>query len=183
MAEFGESCYHRFLQGDKTALEELIRTYSDALVRFAYSYVRNAAVAEDVMSDSFAALFMKAKRLPDADSLRAYLYKIARNKCMDYLRRHRDTVPLADLENVLHVSGADVQLWMQERDKTVYACMQALPSQYREVLQLKYFDGFGVSDICRISGKSAKQVYNLLARAKDALKKLLKKEGITYEDI
>ena len=174
---------HRLQPDEKSVLEALIVTYSDALVRFAYSYVKNASVAEEVMEDSFAALFVSGKLAREESYLRSYLYKIARNKCMDYLRHHRKTVPLEDLENVLCVPGPDAKLWKRERDKTVYMCMQALPEQYREVLQLKYFDNFAVNQICRISGKSTKQVYNLLARAKEALKKLLKKEGLTGEDI
>ena len=67
--------------------------------------------------------------------------------------------------------------------EALYRCMQALPENYRQVLQLSFFDGFAIGDICGIMKKSAKQVYNLLARAKVALKELLEKEGITHEDI
>lgn len=119
---------------EKAVLEAQIVTYSDALVRFAYSYVKNASVAEEVMEDSFAALFVSGKLLREESYLRAYLYKIARNKCVDYLRHHRKTIPLEDLENVLSVPGADAQLWKRERDKKIYMCMQKLPEQYREVL-------------------------------------------------
>jgi len=51
------------------------------------------------------------------------------------------------------------------------------------VLQLSFFDGFSIQQICVITRKTSKQVYNLLARAKVALKQLLEKEGITHEDI
>lgn len=183
MPEFGKSSYCRFLRGDIWALEDLIRTYSDSLVRFAYSYVKNSAVAEDVAGEAFAALFVKARKISDDEHLRAYLYKTARNKCVDYLRRHREEIPLGDVENVL--SGGDVErdAALRERDRKVYACMQALPDPYREVLQLAYFDGFSPSEIGGIMRKSSKQVYNLLARAKTALKGLLEKEGITHEDL
>lgn len=183
MPDYGESSYRRFLQGDKTALESLIRTYSDLLVRFAYTYVKDSAVAEDVVADSFAVLFMKSRKIPDDAHLRAYLYKITRNKCMDFLRRHRRDVPLCDVENVLQSSDAHARLWQQERDKTLYLCLQALPDAYREVLQLSYIDGFSVPEVCRLMGKNTKQIYNLLARAKPALKEMLQKEGITHEDI
>ena len=63
------------------------------------------------------------------------------------------------------------------------AFRKALPEQYREVLQLAYFDGFSPSEISGVMRKTSKQVYNLLARAKTALKELLEKEGITHEDL
>ena len=48
MAEIGVSSYRRFPKGDQTALDQLLISYSDALVRFAYSLVHNAAAAEDI---------------------------------------------------------------------------------------------------------------------------------------
>ncbi len=183
MAEIGVSSYRRFLQGDQNALSELITAYSDALVRFAYGFVRNSAAAEDVAAESFVVLCMKRKHFPDEVHLRAYLYKIARNKSVDYLRHHRDTVPLDDVENVLG-TGDPEQNWMRiQRDETLYLCLQKLPEQYRQVLVLTYLEDFSVKEVCSVLKHSAKQVYNLLARAKVALKELLEKEGITYENL
>ena len=183
MVEYGKYSYCRFLQGDIRSLESLIRTYSDPLVRFAYSYVRNSTVAEDIAGDAIAALFLKARKIGDDNHLRSYLYKTARNKCMDYLRRHREEIPLSDVENVLSSGDVERDALLRDRDRKVYVCMQRLPDQYREVLQLAYFDGFSPLEISKVMGKSAKQVYNLLARAKTALKVLLEKEGVTHEDL
>ncbi len=183
MSETGESSYRRFLQGDHDALENLIRTYSDPLVRFAYGYVKNASVAEDMMEESFAALFLKPRKIWDDSHLRAWLYRVTRSKCMDYLRRHRREVPLEDVENVLACGDTQEDVFRQERNRTLYLCLQTLPGQYREVLQLAYFDRFSVEEICRIMGKTPKQVYNLLNRAKAALKDRLHQEGITHEDL
>ncbi len=183
MAEIGVSSYRRFLQGDKLALEEFIRTYSDALVRFAYSFVRNSAVAEDVAAESIAVFCMKAKRFADEAHMRAYLYKIARNRAMDYLRRHRNEVPLEDVENVLGSGDPEQTAMIKERDAAIYRCMLQLPEQYRAVLQMHYFDGFSIVGICTVLGKNSKQVYNLLSRARSALKQFLEKEGITDEDL
>ena len=183
MREIGESSYRRFLQGDSQALEEMIRTYSDALVRFAYSYVKNSAVAEDLAGDAVALLFMKAKRFSSEAQLRAYLYKILHSRCVDYLRKHRSEVPLEDVENVLGFGDTEGDFLRQYRDERLYICMQALPSQYREILQLAYFSGFSLQECGGILGKNVKQIYNLHTRAKMALKLLLEKEGITHEDL
>jgi DNA-directed RNA polymerase specialized sigma24 family protein len=51
------------------------------------------------------------------------------------------------------------------------------------VLLLHYIERFSVQQICTILGKSSKQIYNLLARAKTALKEILIKEGISHEDL
>lgn len=182
MSEFGESSYRRFLRGDRQALEELIRTYSDRLVRFAYSYVKDSAAAEDVAEECFAVLFMKKKHFTREEQLRAYLYRTARSRAIDHLRRHKREVPLSDVENVLYSPDVQSPVFQKLRDETIYVCMQALPVQYREVLQLIYFDEFSTGQVCKLLGKTEKQVYNLHNRAKTALKRLLEKEGITSED-
>lgn len=183
MAEIGASSYRRFLQGERQALEEFIIQYSDALVRFAYNFVRNSAAAEDVAAEAIAIFCLKRKHFPDENHMRAYLYKITRNKAMDYLRRHKREVPLDDVENVLGAGDPQRDFLKKERDAALYRCMQQLPEQYREVLQLHYFDCFSISGICAVTNKNSKQVYNLLSRARNALKQFLEKEGITYEDL
>ena len=182
MAEIGASSYRRFPQ-EETALEQILIAYGDSLVRFAYSLVHNAAVAEDLAAESIAIYLTKPKFLREESQMRPYLYRIVHNKAMDYLRHYRHLVALEDVENVLGAGDLEQDAILQQRNQTIYRCLQYLPEQYRQVLQLAYFDGFEVKDICRILRKNAKQVYNLLQRAKVALKTLLEKEGISHEDI
>ena len=164
-------------------MDRLLIKYADALVRFCYSLVHNASVAEDLAAESIAILLTKRKTFRDEHHLKAYLYKIAHHKAMDHLRFPIGWVPLEDVENVLGSGDPASGMLLKERNAAIYRCMQALPTQYRQVLQLAYFDGFAPADIAEILGKSVKQVYNLLSRAKASLKQLLEKEGITHEDI
>ncbi len=182
MAEIGASSYRRFPR-EETALEQILIAYGDSLVRFAYSLVHNASVAEDLAAESIAIYLSKPKFLRDESQMRPYLYRIVHNKAMDHLRRHRHLVPLEDVENVLGAGDLEQDAIKRQRNETIYRCMQMLPEQYRQVLQLTYFDGFDNKSVCRILRKSSKQVYNLLSRAKVALKTLLEKEGISHEDI
>ena len=183
MGEIGASSYRRFLQGDQAALEELIRTYSDELVRYAFTYVRSADVAEELVSDVFAALFMKRKVLGREELLRAYLYKMTRSRAIDRLRRFRRETPLEDVEQVLCGEDLETVYLRRFRDEKLRQCLDALPGQYREVLQLLWFHGLSMEQAGRVLGKSVKQIYNLHARGKIALKTLLEKEGITREDL
>ena len=84
--------------------------------------------------------------------------------------------------NVLLGEDAEEGVFTSLRREKLYVFMQQLPAQYKEVLFLNYFDGFSVDEICHILKKGAKQVYNLLARARSALKEILEKEGYSYEN-
>ena len=170
--------YLKYLDGDTSALQQLVERYSDGLVRFAYCFVASSSVAEDVMEDTFAAVIATKRRFSPKATFKTYLYKIARNKCIDYIRFHRKFVPLCDLENVLVFDDAETDVEKREEKRVLYGCLQQLPIEYRDVLQLAYLEGFDVQEICTIMRKNMKQVYNLLARAKQRLRILLEKEGI-----
>ncbi len=167
---------------DPVFLEALIYDYSDALMRYAYCYVGSSAAAEDIMEDAFAELLLKNRRFYAPEQARSWLYKCVHGKSVDYLRRHRRDIPLCDVENVLAGSDMEQSFFRKEQNKLLFRCMQLLPRQYRQVLSLSYFDSFSVPEICRILGKKPKQVYNLLSRARGALKDILIKEGFHYEE-
>lgn len=183
MAEIGASSYRRFQHEQETVLDRVLIQYSDALVRYAYSIVHNSSAAEDIAAESIAILLSRRRNLQSEENLRAYLYRIANSKAIDYLRQNRHEVPLEDVENVLGGADPAANYLLQERNRQLYCALQQLNQQYRQVLQLAYLENFDVKTICRILGKAPKQVYNLLTRARASLKSLLEKEGITYEDI
>ncbi len=174
--------YQKILANDPAVLEQLIYMYSDALVRYAYCIVRNASAAEDVVEDAYAILLLKKKTFSSMEQVRAWLYKTVRSRAVDQLRRGH-CVPLCDVENVLQDGDMESQFLSRERNTVVYTCMQNLPEQYRQVLLLSYFEEFSVEQIAGILGKSRKQVYNLLTRARAALKELLIREGFSNEDL
>lgn len=178
----GVSSYRRYLQGDDSALEELIIAYGDLLVRFAYCFVRDSYLAEDIVQDAFATLIFKRRHFSDCDNLRAYLYKTVRNKCVDALRSSKKRVPLEDLENVLTSGDAESETVLSERNAKLYKCLQALSPQYAEVLYLVYIDGEKPKTASKIIKKTEKQTYNLIARAKIALKERLIAEEIFNEN-
>ena len=184
MQDNGASSYHRYLQGDPRALEELVRTYSDALTRYAYLYVHDAFLSEDIMEEAFAALIVKRKQLPDTVRFKAYLYKIVRNKCLDCLRskRHKE-LPLAGLEETLAAEDPEKSILDRARDQEIYRHLLSLPAPYRDALYFTYFEGLKPSELPAVLGGNRKRAYNLLSRAKRALKEILLKEGFGYEDL
>lgn len=183
MTGIGESSYRRDPENRTLTLETLVYTYSDALVRYAYCYVGNADAAEEVTEDAFAAYCVKHQQFQSMEQARAWLYKAVRSRAVDYLRVHKRHVPLEDVQEVLSYRCPLEELLVKERNDAIYRSMQALPQQYRAVLHLQYFEGFEIAQIAKILGKTKKQVYNLLTRAKSALKEYLMKEGMSSEDL
>lgn len=173
--------YNRYLQGDGKALEQLVVEYGDSLAAYAYCFLHDFSAAEDVMEDTFATLIVGRKPFTERSPFEAYLFRIARNKCIDRLRKRKREVGLC--EGIV-ADGASVEedALRSVRDEAVYKAMLTLPQDYRSVLYLTFYRDFSVEEIRTALRKTRKQVYNLIARAKASLKEILIKEGIGYED-
>lgn len=181
--ERGAELYNKYLRGDNEALEQLVIGYGDGLIGYAYCFLRDFSAAEDVMEDTFATLIVKRKRFEARSPFEAYLFRIARNKCLDRLRKAKRETRLDDSTELAATSNAEDDALKIVRDEKVYKAMLTLPRDYRTVLYLTYYQGFSVDEISSALSKNKKQVYNLLSRAKAAIKQLLIKEGIGYEDL
>lgn len=133
MTDQGVRSYRLNLQ-DPQVLEQIVRTYSEPLIRYAYSMLGSSAAAENAMEDAIAALLVKGGAFRCEEHLRGWLYRTTRNKSIDYLRRHKREVLLEDVENVLHTWDAEQNVFLRQRNQSIYRCMQTLPEQYFELL-------------------------------------------------
>ena len=98
----GESSYRRYLNGDDSAFSEVIDIYRESLIFFINRYVHNLSLAEEIAEDCFVALVVYPKRYSFKNSLKTYLFTIARNKAIDALRRqkHISHVPDEALDTI-----------------------------------------------------------------------------------
>lgn len=159
----------------------LVQEVSDQLVRYAFCMVGDGNAAEEIALRAMADFVYRNEHraLP-----KSYLYRVVRSRAMDYLRRKRHEVALGDVEAVLsagNTTEADAERAFA--NGVLYRAMQRIAPDYRNVLYLNVLEGFDVAETARIMGKNVKQVYNLLARAKVALKERLLEEGFDYEDL
>ena len=66
-----------------------------------------------------------------------------------------------------------------ERNRVLHLCMGEMNPDYREVLYLIYFEDMNYTQAAEVTGKTVKQITNLVYRGKESLRKLLEREGIT----
>ena len=85
----GESAYARYLDGDETAVGEIIRDYRDGLTLYINGFVRDLNTAEELCEDAFVKLFTKKPRFHGNSKFRTFLYSFGRNAALDYLRREK----------------------------------------------------------------------------------------------
>lgn len=135
--------------------------------------------AEDLVADVFMRAMEALDRYEDRGlPFVAYLFRIARNAAIDRSRRSR---PDMSMDELVHhpESGQNVEAEAQrslERDALVGA-MSKLKPDYREVLLLRFVEGYGAADVGRMTGRSEGAVRTLQHRALDRLRRELDRTG------
>ncbi len=173
-----EQVYSRFLaEGQEEDLGLLLRRYRESLTLFLYGYVHNWEDAEDLMLDAFAQAASGATTFSGKSSFKTWLFAIGRHLALRHLRRQRRS---ADPQEDTGTASPEPELLRAERDVQLYQAMERLLPEYRQALYLIYFEGMTRDEVCRVMGKTKRQVYNLTERGRKALREELERAGFEY---
>ncbi len=143
------------------------------------TYLKDIYSAEDIMEDVFAELIYRKKHFDCENAFRAYLYKTARNKALNYIKRNSRYVSDEDVDEPSEDETVlTEQVFSGERNRMLAECLASLNDDYREALYLIYFEELSYEQASRVMKKSKKQIDNLVSRAKAAMRLQFKKRGI-----
>ena len=175
----GASSYRRFLDGDKSAFDEIIEEYRQPLTLFINRYVHDMWTSEDIAIDVFTHLIVHRHHYNFKVQLKTYLFMLGRSRALDHLRRKKKIVftTLTEAETVETEDGPEVQLLRDERKKAVQAAVSTLPQDMQDAVHLVYFEELSYEDAAKIMKKNRKQIDNLLQRSKQKLRSILGEEG------
>jgi RNA polymerase sigma-70 factor (ECF subfamily) len=182
----GASCYQRYLDGDNSGLEELVEMYNNSLIFYINGFVNNISVSEDIAADTFVELIVRKNRFKNDYMFKTWLYKIARNNTIDFLRKQSrwQIKPIEDLESELADNEMlEKTILRSEQQKQLHKALKNTHNDYKDVLHLIYFEDMSYAEAAEVLGKNIKQITNLVYRAKQALKLQLEREGFVYENI
>lgn len=168
--------FEQFLQGDRQAFEQLVLSLRQGLVRFVYGYIHDEYESEDIAQEAFAYLAVYPERYRRETSVKSYLYSIAKNKAVDYIRKNRKTIPLEDWNGEL-IDSSDLadDLIRQEDAEAVRKCMARLKPDHQAAIRLVEWEEMSYREAAASMGRSVPQFKVLLHRARQALKKELLK--------
>ena len=173
----GASSYLRFLNGDNDAFVELVREYNDKLVLFLNAVVDDIYISEEAADETFLKLYTDKPKYKSGYAFKKWLFTIGKNIAINYLKknkRHRN-VPLDDFFYFSDDTDIEKEYIQGEENIRLHRAIKALNSDYSQVLYLIYFEDMSNEEAAKIMGKSKKQVYNLIFRAKNALKEELER--------
>ncbi len=176
----GASSYRRFLDGDESAFESIMKELFRGLVFFIDGFVHDTHAAEDIAIDTFSDLVVHRHRYNFKVSLKTYLYMIGRSRALDYIK-HRKVIEFVELSEAHAVTDETATLeeivLADDRKRQVNAAIAKLPEDMRVVVHLIYFEEMTYEEAAKVMKKNRKQVDNLLYRAKKELRTVLGKDG------
>lgn len=150
-------------------MEEAIKRNKDRLFRTAIAIMGGKAEAEDIVQDVFVKLFEKQSHFESMEHETAWLIRVTVNLCKNRLRSHwwKKTVPLLDT----YPAQTDEQ-------QNIMQTVLSLPSKYRIVIHLFYYEGYATKEIAEITKQKESTVREQLTRARRMLKEFLEGEQI-----
>ena len=176
----GASSYRRFLDGDESAFDEIMKELFDNLVFFIDRYVHDIHAAEDIAIDAFSDLVVNKHRYNFKVTLKTYLFMLGRSRALNYIK-HRKVIDFVELTEAEKTSSEQETLeeivLADERKRVVNNALNSLPNDMRVVIHLIYFEDLSYDEAAKVMKKNRKQVDNLLYRAKRELRIILGKDG------
>ena len=146
--------------------EALMETYGNMLFRICLLTLGNEADAEDAVQEAFLRYLQKAPIFANAEHEKAWLIRVATNRCKDMLRMRRTHI---DLDSIQAYAS-------DEEGGQLLAALMSLPEKFRTVLTLHYIEGYKVQEIAGMVGKTASAVKMRLQKGRSLLEEAYKKE-------
>lgn len=176
----GAVYYSRYLQGDESAFEELVKLYQNEMILLIAQYTSDYQISEDISQDVFVKLYVNKPRYAPSASFKTWLYTIARHESLNYLRRQKHNASLSVLDSQAVVEDWLKPILREKRKIALHRALSELEPEYRRFLYLSYFEKLSACEIARIEGKTTRYVSVKLYNAKQSLKRMIEK-GDKYE--
>lgn len=170
----------RLSAGDEEALGTLMDRYGGALLHFAHRLVGDMQLAEEIYLDTVLKAWQQAGTFRVDGHLRAWLFRVARNNAIDYMRKKR--LPVEEFTACLE-TAATTHRPEREAERAwlcseVFAAVCQLPEAYREVVDLRYFQQLCYQEIAHVLEIPLGTVKSRLNYALQRLARILRDRGI-----
>jgi RNA polymerase sigma-70 factor (ECF subfamily) len=167
----------RVAAGDRAAFALLLQQHQRSLSAYARRMLGDAALADDMVQETFLRLWSRADRFDGrASRLTTWLHRICHNLCVDSHRRQGRERALDDSADPVAGQNPEGESMQEERGRRVRAALTAIPERQRSALLLCHYQGLSNREAASILDVSVEALESLLARGRRQLRKLLESE-------
>ncbi len=172
--------------GKQAAYVQLLKEYEQKVFATCLSFVPNKEDAEDIAQDVFLEVFRSISKFKGNSKLSTWIYKIATNKCLEFIRKKNakkrfafmqsifgNEIPLDKTSFFTELKHPGILLEDKERSEIIFKAINLLPESQRVVFTLAKIDGKSYQEIVEITEKSLSSVESIMFRAKKNLQQHL----------
>lgn len=145
-------------------VQAAVYKHSQTVVKISFSYLKNTTDAEDIAQEVFLSLMQKNPEFENEEHLKAWLIRVAINKCKNHLKsgwfRSNNPIP----EDMPYLPG--------EQSELLHAVF-SLSVKYRLPIHLFYYEGYSIKEIAEILGEREATIGTRLARGRKILKDII----------
>ena len=173
------------LRGDDNAYKQLMRKYHDAIFNFIYRMIRDREQVEDLTQEAFIKAFASLKSFNEEYAFSTWLYKIATNNSIDYIRRRK--LQMYSIDKPIESKDSDYSFELPdesyEADKELISDQRAillneaidqLPEKYKRVIRLRHTEEKSYEEIAKLLKLPIGTVKAHIFRARELLYKQLR---------
>lgn len=170
----------RAAEGDADAFEELVRRYRNDVYALCYQYMRNREEAWDMSQESFIKVYRGIKGFRSESSFKTWALRIAKNRCLDELKRRR--VPTVDIgEDGEKYPGGELtpggKADAKELGEAIERAMRSLPEIHRTAFMLRELNGLSYDEMAVVMQCNIGTVMSRLHHARKKLQQALREMG------
>jgi RNA polymerase sigma-70 factor (ECF subfamily) len=175
----------KILDWQKDLFEVIVNRYSDKIFRyFYYQFGFKKDIATELVQEVFLKIWQKLSKFDPNKSFESWIFLIAHNLAVDWLKRNNLWNENTFLDNNLKNSvDFDLSSEVEYKRKLLENLLLRLDFKYREVLILYYFEWKSYDEIAEILGTTKNTVWSWIKRAKDKLKEIIEKDPILKQAI
>ncbi len=165
-----------FQRGDSECFERLFNKYKESLINFSYRFTGRRDVAEELAQEILVKCYLAARTYEPKAKFKTWLFKIARNHCLNEMRRqdyHHSTKPIDYEMDLKGFATPEEEVQARALGRATEEALARLPEAQRTALLLNRFQAMSYEEIAETMSTSVSAVKSLLNRAKTTLLKQL----------
>lgn len=167
------NCIADVLGGNKEAYRQLVERYQTGLIIHCENILKDRQDGEDIAQEAFIKAYKNlASFSPGKARFSTWLYRIATNLCIDYLRKNKRQVRVEDVE--AYMEAARPEGLEQDEIMAIRQAVEELePPQYAEIIKAYFWEGKSYKEIAAQFDTSTNTIGTWISRAKVQLKESL----------
>ncbi len=184
-AEEDAALVKRAIVGDQKAFKALARRYKNAVALIVFKLIRDRSQVEDLTQEVFIKAFQHLKDFDYEHQFASWLFKIANNHCIDYIRKKKlriysidDQIKTEDGEMEYEIPDStyepDLNMLREQKLRLIRQAIDSLPAKYRKVLILRHQEELSYDEIAKETKLPVNTIKVQLFRAREMMYKFLK---------